>query len=424
MTDLPDTPRTVLYLDHTAKWSGGEIALLRTVEELDRRLWTPLVVLAEDGPFAERLRDALIETVVLPLGGNVREVRKDALGIGGMARHGGGALAALVRYAEQIARIARTRDAALIHCNSLKSDLYGALAGKLAGRPVLWHVRDHIAAPYLPGPAVVGFRRLARSVPQMAVVNSESTRDTLLTGLSGIARARMEAKTRVVYDGLSVRDLALSAGTETRNDAWRGATPRRIGIVGRITPWKGQRVFLDAAALLLAEQTYPLPVAVEFVVIGAPLFGENDYDAELKAFAGKSPLQGHVTFTGFRNDVRAVLQDLDILVHASVSPEPFGQVVIEGMAEGLPVIGADAGGVREIIRHNENGLLAPPGDAPALARAIRTLLTDEALARRLAQAAHADVRARFTAVQSARSVEAAYRDILTPAPPVRAKASS
>jgi glycosyltransferase involved in cell wall biosynthesis len=108
-----------------------------------------------------------------------------------------------------------------------------------------------------------------------------------------------------------------------------------------------------------------------------------------------------------------LLRTLDILVHASTIPEPFGQAVIEGMAAGLPVIGADGGGVKDIITHGENGLLVPMGDAPALAEALESLLGDPETARRLGEAGRAHVRSHYTAAQSARKIEQVYREVLS-----------
>jgi glycosyltransferase involved in cell wall biosynthesis len=139
------------------------------------------------------------------------------------------------------------------------------------------------------------------------------------------------------------------------------------------------------------------------------MFGEDEYEAELKRIA--APLGDSVQFLGFRSDVPAVLRDLDIFVHASTTPEPFGQVVIEAMAEGVPVIASDGGGVREIVEHGVSGLRTPMGDAAGLADAIEQLLADPARGNRLARAAHERVRTHFTASQNARKIEAVYDDL-------------
>ncbi|HVK05265.1 MAG TPA: glycosyltransferase family 4 protein [Armatimonadaceae bacterium] len=389
------TPRTILYLDHTARWSGGEIALLRLLAELDRTQFTPVVVLAEEGALVERLQAKGIETIVLPLSGDVREVRKDSLGAAGMAKKAVGAAGTMVAYARKVARLAKERDAALIHCNSLKSDLYGAVAGRLAGIPVLWHVRDHIDPTYLPGPAVTAFRKLARALPTAVVTNSASTEAKLFPEGAPPGRAY------VVHDGLMAEELTTPAPEPFAG--WPADRPLRIGLVGRITRWKGQDVFLEAASRLIAAGD---DGGARFVLVGSALFGEQEYEAQVRGQA--EALGDRIDWMGFREDIPAVLRGLDIFVHASVTPEPFGQVVIEAMAEGLPVVATAGGGVKEIVRHGENGLLTPMGDVDALASALAVLIRDPALASRLARAGHADVRQIFTAKRSAEAAQRVY----------------
>lgn len=389
-----DEPPVVLYLDHTAKWSGGEIALLRTLEAVDRTRITPVVALASEGPFADRLREAEIETHILPLSENLREVRKGSLG-GGAVFSKIGAAAAFAGYAQTVAAFARKRGAALLHCNSLKADIYGALAGQIARIPVIWHVRDHIDPSYLPNAAVRGFRALARMWPTFVITNSDSTLEKLFFDGPG------KQACRAIHDGLGAHELTSPAPQETTT--WKN-NPPRIGIVGRLVEWKGQHIFLEAARKVVEAGR-----EAKFVLIGGALFGENDFEAELKKIA--KPLENRVEFLGFRNDVPDLLRGLDLCVHASTTPEPFGQVVIEAMAEGLPVIASDGGGVREIIVPGESGLLTPMKDAGALAKAILDLLDDPARANRLARAGHARVREEFTAAKNARLIEEVYDEI-------------
>jgi glycosyltransferase involved in cell wall biosynthesis len=147
-----------------------------------------------------------------------------------------------------------------------------------------------------------------------------------------------------------------------------------VGLVGRLAPWKGQHVFLDAFA-----RAFPTG-GVRARIVGDALFGEDAYRDSLHQQVVRLGITDRVEFRGFRSDVRAELAALDVLVHASVQPEPFGQVVVEGMAAGLPVIATDAGGPAEIIDRGVDGLLIPPDDVEALAAAMRLLVGD--LARR------------------------------------------
>ncbi len=185
----------------------------------------------------------------------------------------------------------------------------------------------------------------------------------------------------------------------------RRPRPTRIGVVGRLAPWKGQDVFLRAFA-----RAFPSgPESA--VVIGTALFGEGEYGAGLERLAERLGIAERVTFRGFRHDVEAEMDGLDILVHASVIPEPFGQVVLEGMAAGLPVIAPAAGGPAELIRDGVDGLLYPPADVGGLAATLQRLAADDALRDRLSRAALARAEA-FRPEMVTPAVTDVYRRVL------------
>jgi glycosyltransferase involved in cell wall biosynthesis len=157
------------------------------------------------------------------------------------------------------------------------------------------------------------------------------------------------------------------------------------GIVGRLAPWKGQDLFLRAFAAAFPDGRE------RAVVVGAALFGEDEYARRLVGLAASLGIAGRVELRGFRSDVWSELARIDVLVHASVTPEPFGQVILEGMAAGVPVIAARAGGPAEILTHDVTGELYEPDDAAALAAAM-TRLHDPQLRARLSAAALEEVR--------------------------------
>jgi glycosyltransferase involved in cell wall biosynthesis len=148
-------------------------------------------------------------------------------------------------------------------------------------------------------------------------------------------------------------------------------------MVGRIAPWKGQDVFVKAFA-----EAFPAGTEMASIV-GAPLFGEDEYACSLVDLVERLGVSDRVIFRGFREDVASELDTADVLVHASTTPEPFGQVVIQGMAAGLAVIASDAGGPAEIVEHFRNGILVRPGDVGALASIMRLLAKDPMLRKSL-----------------------------------------
>ncbi len=395
-------PKTILYADHTAKLGGGEIALLNLVMALDPAKYRPLVVLAEDGPLVKKLRAAGIETEILPLDPALRETRKDTLGAGSLLKLG--QIKTLLAYSRRLARFAKAQKASLIHTNSLKSDIYGGVAGRLAGIPVLWHVRDSINADYLPGVVASGFRFLSRLLPQVVVANSHSTlRQLWPKRVRSGAVVYSGVPTEVVHDGYVEEEVAV--GTTDDSGAWN--RPPVIALIGRIAEWKGQHVFLRAAAAV--RRRFP---DTRYWIVGAPLFGEHEYERSLHAMTEQLGMTDCVEFLGFRDDVAQLMPQINIVVHASTLGEPFGQVVIEGMAAGKPLVATNGGALPEIVIPGETGYLVEMGSAEEMAAALERLLADPALARAMGQAGCRRVERLFTIRHTARKMETVYDALL------------
>ena len=232
---------------------------------------------------------------------------------------------------------------------------------------MVWHVRDRIDDDYLPRQVALIFRLLCRVMPDFVVANSAATLQTLhLTGT---------AQHTVIPSGCAVVHDGIHAGLEIA--AKNASEPPLIGLVGRIAPWKGQHIFIQAAAEV--HKHFP---ECRFQIIGAPLFGEEDYQKELHDLALSLAISDCIEFTGFQDDVASFIERLDILVHASITGEPFGQVVIEAMASGKPVVATNGGGIPEIVQHQITGLLVPMGDAKSMAAAILRLLANRGTGRR------------------------------------------
>lgn len=367
-------PLRVVLVDHTARMGGAEWSLLRLVERYDPAEVHATVVLGEEGPLAERLRLAGVAVAVCPLDPRIRERRKGSLTGRGLA--GPRSLALAVVAVLRLRRVFRELDAQVVHTNSLKAHLLGGIAGRLAGARVLWHVRDHLSEPYLPGAAVRVVRLAARLVPHGVVAVSRSA-----------ARTVPRRDVAVLLQGVELPPI---------DGARKANGVLRVGLVGRIAPWKGQDVFLAAAARV--ARTYP---TAEFVLAGSPLFGEEAFEQELRALADREELRGRVSFLGFREDVHEVFCGLDVAVHASTQPEPYGNVVLEAMAAATPIVAAAAGGV-----------LVPPGDAEALAAALERLLGDAPERERLGSAGRRSVEEKFSLVGDAEMVGDLYRKVL------------
>jgi len=261
----------LVFVDHVARLSGGEIALLRLLPAV-AALVDVHVVLGEDGALVERLEALGIDTEVMPLPDRLRDVRKGSVR---PDRLDPVALAYLPRYALRLNHRIRALDADLVHTNSLKAALYAGLAARLARVPAVWHIRDRIATDYLPASAVVLVRTASRILPTAIIANSQTTFETLPP-----PRLGRVLHGPVVYDGV---EQIGAMPTRTAGDI-------TVGIVGRLAPWKGQHVFLDAFAAAFRG------TGVGGRIIGSALFGEDEYAASLPRRAARLGISSQIEF--------------------------------------------------------------------------------------------------------------------------------
>jgi glycosyltransferase involved in cell wall biosynthesis len=382
----------VLFFDHVATLSGAEIALFNLLRHLDMKLIDPVVVLGEEGALADRLRP-FAEVHILPMRADIRQARRDDLGMGSIVSLT--ALREVARYVRELARFMRRRHIDLLHTNSLKAHLLGGLAAKLTKTPLIWHVRDLITSDSLPLKVARTFRLLSRCLPDLIIADSHAVAATF--------SRRPSKRIHVVHEGTPFEEFALHSKP---NASDRSEDTQIIGLVGRISPWKGQDIFLRAAGLV--RRKYP---AARFRIVGAALFDESEFEQKLHELAADLDLGNVLTFTGFRNDIHQAIAELDVLVHASTRPEPFGQVIIEGMAAAKPVVATNAGGVPEIVEDGVTGFLVPMNDPERMAEAIDRLLADSNMARAMGIRGQAHVTENFSIRKTVRGVLAAYHQV-------------
>ena len=389
-TTQRDQRLKVALVEHVARLSGGELAIQRTLAAVEGI--AVHAILAEEGPLTEKLEDAGISVEVLPLDASTRDLRRDQLTPTRVP------LRALGRSAVYVLRLAlrlRRIRPDLVHTNSLKAALYGGFAARLAGVPCVWHIRDRIAPDYLPGPAVALVKLAARFLPAAIVANSGAT-------LATVAPRQRNRWPRLIT---AVIPSPVVAPARQRHVPSPERSTFRAVMVGRLAPWKGQDVFLRAFARAFPEGPE------EAVLVGAALFGEDGYAANLVSLAQELGIWHRVVFRGFQEDVYLELAAADALVHASIVPEPFGQVVVEGMAAGLAVVATRAGGPAEILVDGVTGFLYNPGDEHRLADLLRLLAADPLLRERLGASARAESR-RYSQVRVATELRELYEEVL------------
>lgn len=268
--------------------------------------------------------------------------------------------------------------------------LFGA---KKAGRPCLIHVR----APEYPGRVTAWLARKAAGTVAVSEYVAASVR----------AVGMPEERIAVIPEGLDAR--AYAAGADPAAFRLRHGLPPDlplVGIVACLAGWKGHETFLEACAEFLGH------VVAGAVVVGDDPDGSGIRLAALREKARRLGLGQKVWCIGHEPDVASAMAACTVVVHASTRPEPFGRVLLEALSLGKPLVATDAGGPREVVEPEVDGVLVPPGDAPALARAVTRLMKDPELQQRLGRAGRAKVIERYNIEGHVAAVAAAWERAL------------
>lgn len=275
----------------------------------------------------------------------------------------------------------------VLHLHTPKDYLIGTLAGRLTAKTAVVLTR-HLLLPVRPH-----MRRLYNG-SDAVICPCRALRDQLAS--EGVAPDKLE----LVYGAVDLEPfLHPSDGSgQLRRELGLGESNTIIGILGRLVPGKGHGVLLEAVSRLNGGPTGPRLLIV----------GDGPEQEPLDAHAGRVGVSDRVLFAGFRTDVPAVLSALDVVVLASTHTEVLPLSVMEAMAAGRAVVATSVGGVPEIVEDGRSGLLVPPGDADALATALRRLIADPALRAELGRAAALRVQQQFTLPRMVAEMERVY----------------
>jgi len=405
-------PWRILFVDLAPSPGGSVMSLLHLLGGLDRDRFAPVVALSIHNPGVTLFERLGVEVIQIrghrqgtpEFAPPVQRLRTGRVGQWVQGRRsllrvwraGGMALRLVARVlpeAWRIARAVRATGADLVHLNNIVSlNRAGILAARWTGRPCLCHIRGL-------NPLEAVDRWLVRWVDYFIFISEAVRRSQEAAGVP--------LKGEVVYNAVDLRAFQPPVSPEAlRREFGFPPGARVFGMVGRLEPWKGHRVFLEALARLRGRH----PEACGLIV-GEAETNSPGYPGELRALADVLGLGGAVAFAGYRPDALRLMTGMDAVVHCSTEPEPFGRVIIEGMAAGRPVIGSAAGAVPEIIQDGVNGLLTPPGDVDALAWAMARVLEDPA-ALRWAEAGRQTVLERFTVERHVAAIQRIYEQVL------------
>jgi L-malate glycosyltransferase len=340
---------------------GSERQMIEVIRRLDSRRWRVHVAcFHREGAWLEKAESHAASLVEFPIRGFARP---DTAG-----------------QIRAFARWCRTREIAVVHAAELYSNIFALPGAAMAGVPVRIGSRRELTIGKTR--AQIALQRLAYGCAHKIVANAKAAADVL-------RRERVPAhKITVIPNGL---DLAAFSTAPSR------LPRRRIVMVANLRPGKGHRTLIDAATTILAH----VPDA-RFDIVG----GGTERD-RLMAYAGERGVADAFTFHGHCEDVPARIAAGDIAVLPSLS-EAFPNAVLEAMAAGVPVVASAVGGILEVVEDERTGLLVPPGDATALARALERLLQDDRLGTQLAKAGRQTVELRYSFERMIASLDELY----------------
>lgn len=352
-------PVRALFCHYTADIVGGsDRSLLDLVTHLPRERFNPVMVLKTGDPLAVKYRNTGITTYEITLVSPRRSLEIFKL------------LRFVIYFLPSvlnIARIIRKEKIQVVHVNTL-FNLQGALAARITNRPLVWHIRE-----LLPDSKVVRlFLGCVRRWATRVIPNSHAV---------AVSVAACGDRVHVIHNGIDLQEYEnLPDGTAVRIELNAPADAPVITVLGRIEPWKGQHVAVEAFPQVLKNN----PTAQLWIVGGAAV-NKPEYLAGIQQRVAALGIAEHVLFTGIRHDIPAVLAASNVLVLPSVTPEPFGRTIVEAMAARCPVIATNQGGPLEIVREGVTGYFVPPEDAIALADAINKMLENPEQATRLGE---------------------------------------
>jgi glycosyltransferase involved in cell wall biosynthesis len=382
----------ILFVHSPADLYGASRSLLRLCCDMRRSGWDIAVVLPSEGALSQRLAQVGVEIFLMP--GMAKVERSNFSSAAGIFRFCRDMLSDI----RALQRIIVRWQPDVIHTNNALTPS-AAVAAKLTRRPHLWHLRENFSE--FPGLWKV-YKHIMGTFSTRIVCNSQLTADQLAGGWGS-------RRVRIIYNGLERNEFCTFSAADVA--AWRQRfSPQGgpvIGVVGRIRlVRKGQEVFVAAAQQLASR----FPTA-RFVCIGNAYPGNESHVDELRRRAEAAGIADRFEITGDIEDVAAATAALDIAVMPSIVPEAFGNVVMEAMCLGKPVIASANGGGREQIEEGVTGFLIPPGDADALALAMVALLSDMGRARTMGEAGRRRFDQMFTSQKTHEAICGLYAEL-------------
>lgn len=390
----------VLYIDYASDFGGSPISLsefVGMVPEVD-----PIILTFQKSQFIENLFSAYKhyqKTYIFSFGRKQSiESKLNSIFLSKLIKpilmkvYAAGSLAYSRWMSFWIARLIVRKNIQFVHVNN--GPVYEAIrAAKIAKVPCVVHSRGVLTDKNIVNEeysSVVASIGISKFVSQ-SLIDFGFSEDSVYTIHNSVNFQKYEEA---------------KGGSERIRKSW-GLGPEQvaIGIFGRVAPWKGQLEFLEAFNILSKVNEH-----VVAVIVGDSSDHAPEYFDSIKDFVEKNGIADRVIYTGFVSQVELYYCAVDIVVHASIEPEPFGRVIIEAMAAYKPIVAANDGGPKELIEHGETGFLVDPKDKQEMANLMNSLAISSELRGEISSTALKYALKGFSKENTAQKISRIYKD--------------
>jgi glycosyltransferase involved in cell wall biosynthesis len=383
-------PKRVLYVHNGADIYGASRMLLRCIKHLDRQQFELLVVLPQDGPLKKLIEAEGIKVILHP---QLSFISRQEF-------HSWKIILFFLTYPVSVCYLwwlIRRRQIDLVYVNT-GVIVSPALAAWLARVPHIWHIRESFQEFQSIWPLYSRFiTRFSAKVIAVSnpIANQFCSRDNVV----------------VIHDGFSQSEFQVSKNNlRTEFQLRHGLTGHFVvGCVGRIKLVRKGQEFLIQTTALLKQRGLP----IKALIVGVPFPGNESHLEQIRRMVSELGIEENVVFTGELQDTRGAYAAMDVLALTSAQPEPFGNVVMEAMGMGVPVIATNIGGSLDQVVDGVTGLLVTPGDPAALAESIEKLMNDPNLRRQMSEASVSRIRERFSIEDMTNKIERIFTEAIS-----------
>jgi len=393
----------ILYIDNTFTFGGAINSLLNLFKALNKEKYCPILITGQpDGFLASRFKEFIYYRVHYKLPWIHNKLHKKIISLRIFQNKILLKVANSVRFfywlicitlpeSFRYYKIGKRHNVKIVHLNNmLGGQLAGIIASKFLNVPCVAHLRDF--------EEIILIKKLYAGMIDHHIAISSAIKKNLLD------LEVPEHKISTVWDTVDLKEFNCNASYENLLEEFDINKGEKIfGIFGRIIEWKGIREFILSADYVFKE----VPDAKAFIV-GDSSDGDKDYYHSVITLARSLGIDDKIVFTGFREDMPELMNMMEVVVHASIKPEPFGMVLIEGMALGKPVVATKAGGPLDVIIDGESGFLVGIGDYVEMGKKVNMLLKNPALSKEMGNNARERVVKYFCNEKHAKEIEDIY----------------